>query len=55
MRRRRLHDVAAAGAACGSANMSAVVVRWPPGTNQDILHVRILLSLIKWSLMTDHL
>lgn len=35
-----MENVAAAGAAGGAADMSTAVVRWPPRTHQDILHVR---------------
>lgn len=45
MRRRRIQDVAGAGAAGGSSNMSTAVVRWPPRAHQDILHVSIVLIL----------
>lgn len=44
MRRRRGHDVAAAGAAGGATGLPTAVVRWPPRTHQDILHVSNLFA-----------
>lgn len=39
--RARLQDVAAEGAARAAAGLPAALLRWPPRTHQDILHVSI--------------